>query len=253
MRHFRSVVLVTLMLLIVIFTASCGNNKQEDINDGNSTVNDTTVDNNGGQSDVSKDDTGDEIKSNEPVVDNSELTNETVVNEEREIWTSPETGKKHERVIYRDSEGEVLYDSGTEELVGPLTEFKGEILETYEDDKESSKSNFDTYTTGGLISGYSIDNIDIVVNNSNWKSTVNNIKSAAGTNDEALYSGKTIKIRGQIFIEDSTSLRLNNDNSIKITGDKLPANYSLVEIVGTISYSKGEPTIRVYGVYGLSK
>lgn len=253
MRHFRSVVLVTLMLLTVIFTASCGNNKQEDINDGNSTVTDTTVDNNGGQSDVSKDDTEDEIKSNEPVVDNSELTDETVVNEEREIWTSPETGKKHERVIYRDSEGEVLYDNGTEELVDPLTAFKGEILETYEDDKESSKSNFDTYTTGGIISGYSVDNIDIAVNNSNWKSTVNNIKSAAGTNDEALYSGKTIKIRGQIFIEDSTSLRLNNDNSIKITGDKLPANYSLVEVVGTISYSKGEPTIRVSGVYGLSK
>lgn len=253
MRHFRSVVLVTLMLLIVIFTASCGNNKQEDINDGNSTVTDTTVDNNGGQSDVSKDDTEDEIKSNEPVVDNSELTDETIVNEEREIWTSPETGKKHERVIYRDSEGEVLCDNGTEELVDPLTEFKGEILETYEDDKESSKSNFDTYTTGDLISGYSVDNIDITVNNSNWKSTVNNIKSAAGTNDEALYSGKTIKIRGQIFIEDSTSLRLNNDNSIKIAGDKLPANYSLVEVVGTISYSKGEPTIRVSGVYGLSK
>ena len=253
MRHFRSVVLVTLMLLIVIFTASCGNNKQEDINDDNSAATDTTVDNNGGQSDVSKDDTEDEIKSNEPVVDNSELTDETVVNEEREIWTSPETGKKHERVIYRDSEGEVLYDNGTEELVDPLTELKGEILETYEDDKESSKSNFDTYTTGDLISGYSIDSIDITVNNSNWKSTVNNIKSAAGTNDEALYSGKTIKIRGRIFIEDSTSLRLNNDNSIRITGDKLPANYSLVEIVGTISYSKGEPTIRVYGVYGLSK
>lgn len=253
MRHFRSVVLVTLMLLIVIFTASCGNNKQEDINDGNSTVTDTTVDNNGGQSDVSKDDTEDEIKSNEPVVDNSELTDETVVNEEREIWTSPETGKQHERVIYRDSEGEVLYDNGTEELVDPLTGFKGEILETYEDDKESSKSNFDTYTTGDLISGYSVDNIDITVNNSNWKSTVNNIKSAAGTNDEALYSGKTIKIRGQIFIEDATSLRLNNDNSIKIAGDKLPANYSLVEVVGTISYSKGEPTIRVSGVYGLSK
>ena len=253
MRHFRSVVLVTLMLLIVIFTASCGNNKQEDINDDNSAATDTTVDNNGGQSDVSKDDTEDEIKSNEPVVDNSELTDETVVNEEREIWTSPETGKKHERVIYRDSEGEVLYDNGTEELVDPLTEFKGEILETYEDDKESSKSNFDTYTTGDLISGYSIDNIDITVNNSNWKSTVNNIKSAAGTNDEALYSGKTIKIRGQIFIDDYTSLRLNNDNSIRITGDKLPANYSLVEIVGTISYSKGEPTIRVSGVYGLSK
>lgn len=253
MRHFRSVVLVTLMLLIVIFTASCGNNKQEDINDDNSTVTDNTVDNNGGQSDVSKDDTEDEIKSNEPVVDNSELTDETVVNEEREIWTSPETGKKHERVIYRDSEGEVLYDNGTEELVDPLTGFKGEILETYEDDKESSKSNFDTYTTGDLISGYSVDNIDITVNNANWKSTVNNIKSAAGTNDEALYSGKTIKIRGQIFIEDSTSLRLNNDNSIKLTGDKLPANYSLVEVVGTISYSKGEPTIRVSGVYGLSK
>lgn len=253
MRHFRSIVLVTLMLLIVIFTASCGNNKQEDINDDNSTVTDATVDNNGGQSDVSKDDTEDEIKSNEPVVDNSELTDETVVNEEREIWTSPETGKKHERVIYRDSEGEVLYDNGTEELVDPLTGFKGEILETYEDDKEASKSNFDTYTTGDLISGYSVDNIDITVNNSNWKSTVNNIKSAAGTNDEALYSGKTIKIRGQIFIEDSTSLRLNNDNSIKITGDKLPANYSLVEVVGAISYSKGEPTIRVSGVYGLSK
>lgn len=253
MRHFRSVVLVILMLLIVIFTASCGNNKQEDINDDNSTATDTTVDNNGGQSDVSKDDTEDEIKSNEPDVDNSELTDETVVNEEREIWTSPETGKQHERVIYRDSEGEVLYDNGTEELVDPLTEFKGEILETYEDDKESSKSNFDTYTTGDLISGYSIDNIDITVNNANWKSTVNNIKSAAGTNDEALYSGKTIKIRGQIFIEDSTSLRLNTDNSIKITGDKLPANYSLVEVVGTISYSNGEPTIRVSGVYGLSK
>ena len=244
MRHFRSVVLVTLMLLIVIFTASCGNNKQEDINDDNSAATDTTVDNNGGQSDVSKDDTEDEIKSNEPVVDNSELTDETVVNEEREIWTSPETGKKHERVIYRDSDGEVLYDNGTEELVDPLTEFKGEILETYEDDKEASKSNFDTYTTGDLISGYSVDNIDI---------TVNNIKSAVGTNDEALYSGKTIKIRGQIFIDDYTSLRLNNDNSIRITGDKLPANYSLVEIVGTISYSKGEPTIRVSGVYGLSK
>lgn len=253
MRRFRSIVLVTLILLIVIFTASCGNNKQEDINDDNSTVTDTTVDNNGGQSNVSKDDTEDEIKSNETAVDNSELTDETVVNEEREIWTSPETGKKHERVIYRDSEGEVLYDNGTEELVDPLTEFKGEILETYEDDKESSNSNFDTYTTGDLISGYSVDNIDITVNNSNWKSTVNNIKSAAGTNDEALYSGKTIKIRGQIFIEDSTSLRLNNDNSIKITGDKLPDNYSLVEIVGTISYSKGEPTIRVSGVYGLSK
>ena len=253
MRHFRSVVLVTLMLLIVIFTASCGNNKQEDINDDNSAAADTTVDNNGGQSDVSKDDTEDEIKNNEPVADNSELTDETVVNEEREIWTSPETGKKHERVIYRDSEGEVLYDNGTEELVDPLTEFKGEILETYEDDKESSKSNFDTYTTGDLISGYSVDNIDITVNNANWKSTVNNIKSAAGTNDEALYFGKTIKIRGQIFIDDYTSLRLNNDNSIRITGDKLPANYSLVEIVGTISYSKGEPTIRVSGVYGLSK
>ena len=253
MRHFRSVVLVTLMLLIVIFTASCGNNKQEDINDDNSAATDTTVDNNGGQSDVSKDDTEDEIKGNEPVVDNSELTDETVVNEEREIWTSPETGKKHERVIYRDSEGEVLYDNGTEELVDPLTEFNGEILETYEDDKESSKSNFDTYTTGDLISGYSVDNIDITVNNSNWKSTVNNIKSAVGTNDEALYSGKTIKIRGQIFIDDYTSLRLNNDNSIRIAGDKLPANYSLVEVVGTISYSKGEPTIRVSGVYGLSK
>lgn len=253
MRHFRSAVLVTLMLLIVIFTASCGNNKQEDINDDNSTVTDNTVDNNGGQSDISKDDTEDEIKSNEPVVDNSELTDETVVNEEREIWTSPETGKQHERVIYRDSEGEVLYDNGTEEFVDPLTDFKGEILETYEDDKEASKSNFDTYTTGDLISGYSIDNIDITVNNSNWKSTVNNIKSAAGTNDEALYSGKTIKIRGQIFIDDYTSLRLNTDNSIKITGDKLPANYSLVEVVGAISYSKGEPTIRVSGVYGLSK
>ena len=239
MRHFRSVVLVTLMLLIVIFTASCGNNKQEDINDDNSAATDTTVDNNGGQSDVSKDDTEDEIKSNEPVVDNSELTDET--------------GKKHERVIYRDSDGEVLYDNGTEELVDPLTEFKGEILETYEDDKESSKSNFDTYTTCDLISGYSIDSIDITVNNSNWKSTVNNIKSVGGTNDEALYSGKTIKIRGQIFIEDSTYLRLNTENSIKIAGDKLPANYSLVEVVGTISYSKGEPTIRVSGVYGLSK
>lgn len=253
MRHFRSVVLVTLMLLSVIFTASCGNNKQEDINDDNSAATDTTVDNNGWQSDASKDDTEDEIKSNEPVVDNSELTDETVVNEEREIWTSPETGKKHERVIYRDSEGEVLYDNGIEELADPLTEFKGEILETYEDDKESSKSNFDTYTTGDLISGYSVDNVDIAVNNSNWKSTVNNIKSASGTNDEALYSGKTIKIRGQIFIDDYTSLRLNNDNSIRIAGDKLPANYSLVEVVGTISYSKGEPTIRVSGVYGLSK
>ena len=253
MRHFRSVVLVTLMLLIVIFTASCGNNKQEDINDDNSTITDDAVDNNGGQLAVSKDDTEDEIKSNEPVVDNSELTDETVVSEEREIWTSPETGKKHERVIYRDSDGEVLYDNGTEELVDQLTEFKGEILETYEDDKEASKSNFDTYTTCDLISGYSIDNIDITVNNSNWKSTVNNIKSAAGTNDEALYSGKTIKIRGQIFIEDSTSLRLNTENSIKIAGDKLPANYSLVEVVGTISYYKGEPTIRVSGVYGLSK
>lgn len=253
MKHFRGVTVITLMLLIVIFTASCGNNKQEDINDDNSITNDTTVDSNDGQSNVSKDGSDDEIKSNEPIVDTGELTDETVVTEEHEIWTSHVTGEKHKRVIYRDSEGEVLYDSGTEEYTDPLAGFTGEILETYKDDKESSKSNFDTYTTGSLISGYDIDNIDIVVNNSNWKSTVNSMKSASGTNDEALYSGKTIKIRGQILIEDSASLRLDNDNSIKIAGDKLPANYSLVEVVGTISYSKGEPSIRVSGVYGLSK
>ena len=253
MKHLRSVVLIALLSLTVTFAASCGNNKQEDISDGNSVTIDNAIDNSGSQSGVLNDDTEDVIKSNEPVVDNSNLPDETVVTEEHEIWTSPETGKQHERVIYRDSGGEILYDSGTEEYIDPLDEFTGEILETYEDDKESSKNNFDTYTAVDLISGYSVDTVDIAVNNSNWKSTVNNIKNASGTNDEALYSGKTIKIRGQIFIEDASYLRLNKDSSIKITGDKLPANYSLVEIVGTVSYSKGEPSIRVSGVYGLSK